>query len=71
MSTKEMIMTMLNTHELSEEAMTSIYNYVCFIIAEEEKAKRNADYLAKIDKAAAQFEAGKGQIHDLIEVEDV
>ena len=36
----------------------------------EEKAKRNADYLAKIDKAAAQFEAGKGQIHDLIEVED-
>ncbi len=34
------------------------------------KAVRNAEYLAEIDKAAAQFEAGKGQIHDLIEVED-
>ena len=34
------------------------------------KAVRNAEYLAEIDKAAAQFEAGKGQIHELIEVED-
>lgn len=34
------------------------------------KAVRNAEYLAEIDRAATQFEAGKDQIHDLIEVED-
>ncbi|MBR3022954.1 MAG: hypothetical protein IKH71_00725 [Oscillospiraceae bacterium] len=70
MGTKEKIISLLNTHELSEETMKKIYDYVCFVIAEAEKAKRNAEYIAKIDKAAAQFEAGKGQIHELIEVED-
>ena len=34
------------------------------------KAKRNAEYLAKIDRGVAQFAAGKGQIHDIIEVDD-
>lgn len=32
------------------------------------KAKRNAEYLEKIDRGIAQLEAGKGQRHDLIEV---
>ncbi len=34
------------------------------------KAMRNSEYLAKIDQGIAQLESGKGQIHDLIEVED-
>lgn len=34
------------------------------------KAVRNSEYLAKIDQSIAQLEAGKGQAHDLIEVED-
>ena len=33
-----------------------------------EKAARNADYLAMIDRSMAQLEAGKGQEHELIEV---
>ena len=33
-----------------------------------EKAKRNAEYLAKIDRAIAQKEAGTMQEHDLIKV---
>jgi len=32
------------------------------------KAKRNAEYLEKIDCGIAQLEAGKGQQHELIEV---
>lgn len=35
-----------------------------------QKTKRNAEYLAKIDRGIAQLEAGKGQLHDLIEVDD-
>lgn len=34
------------------------------------KAARNAEYLAKIDRSFAQLEAGRGQQHDLIEVEE-
>lgn len=49
MSTKEMTMTMLDTHELSEEAMTSIYNFVRFMVDEAEDdafcAKMYQDYL--------------------------
>ncbi|MBQ5563027.1 MAG: type II toxin-antitoxin system Phd/YefM family antitoxin [Clostridia bacterium] len=33
------------------------------------KALRNAEYLAKIDRAFQQLEAGQGQQHELIEVE--
>lgn len=35
-----------------------------------EKAARNAEYLAMLDRGIAQLEAGKGQLHELIEVED-
>lgn len=35
-----------------------------------EKAARNAEYLTMIDRGIAQLEAGKGQPHELIEVED-
>ena len=42
-------MTMLDTHELSEEAMTSIYNFVRFMVDEAEDdafcAKMYQDYL--------------------------
>ena len=34
------------------------------------KAVRNAEYLAKIDRAFEQLEANQGKQHDLIEVED-
>jgi len=34
-----------------------------------QKAKRNAEYLAKIDRGIEQMEAGKGQLHELIEVD--
>ncbi len=34
------------------------------------RTARNAEYLAKIDQGIAQLEAGKGQIHELIEVEN-
>lgn len=34
-----------------------------------EKMARNAEYLAMIDRGIAQLEAGKGQQHDLIEVD--
>ena len=34
------------------------------------KAVRNADYLAKIDRAFDQLEAKQGTQHDLIEVEE-
>ena len=33
-----------------------------------EKAARSAEYLAMIDRSMAQLEAGKGQEHELIEV---
>ncbi|MCM1329445.1 MAG: type II toxin-antitoxin system Phd/YefM family antitoxin [Ruminococcus sp.] len=33
------------------------------------KAARNAEYLSKIDRAIEQLSAGKGQRHELIEVE--
>lgn len=32
-----------------------------------EKAARNAEYLAMIDRGITQLEAGKGQAHELIE----
>ena len=35
-----------------------------------EKAARNNEYLAMIDRGIAQLEAGKGQEHELIEVND-
>ena len=35
-----------------------------------EKAARNVEYLAMIDRGIAQLEAGKGQQHELIETED-
>lgn len=35
-----------------------------------EKAARNAEYLAMIDRGIAQLEAGKGQLHELIEVSE-
>ncbi len=35
-----------------------------------EKAARNVEYLAMIDRGIAQLEAGKGQQHELIEAED-
>ena len=35
-----------------------------------EKAARNAEYLTMIDRGIEQLEAGKGQLHELIEVED-
>lgn len=34
------------------------------------KAARNAEYLAKIDIAIEQLANGKGQVHELIEVDD-
>jgi len=34
------------------------------------KAAKNAAYLDKIDKAMSQLAAGKGTVHELIEVED-
>ena len=34
------------------------------------KATRNAEYLAKIDMSIEQLENGKGQLHELIEVDD-
>ena len=34
------------------------------------KGLRNAEYLAKIDRAFQQLEAGRGQMHELIEVDD-
>ena len=34
------------------------------------KATRNAEYLAKIDMSIEQLENGKGQVHELIEVDD-
>ncbi len=35
-----------------------------------EKAARNAEYLAMLDRGITQLEAGRGQVHDLIETED-
>lgn len=35
-----------------------------------EKTARNAEYLSMIDRSIAQLEAGKGQMHELIEVDD-
>lgn len=35
-----------------------------------ERMAKNAEYLAMIDRAMAQLEAGKGQLHELIEVEE-
>ena len=34
------------------------------------KAVRNTEYLTKIDQSIAQLESGKGQVHELIEVDD-
>lgn len=71
-----------NTYEILDQAIQNntavninTENGNVVLLSEDEynnimKAVRNAEYLAEIDKAAAQFEAGKGQIHDLIEVED-
>lgn len=35
-----------------------------------EKAAKNAEYLAMLDRSMAQLEAGKGQEHELIEVDE-
>lgn len=34
------------------------------------KALGNAEYLSEIDRGIAQLEAGKGQVHELIEAEE-
>lgn len=34
------------------------------------KAAKNAEYLAMVDRAIEQLEAGRGQQHELIEVDD-
>ncbi len=34
------------------------------------KAARNAEYLDKIDRSIKQLEEGRGQLHDIIEVDD-
>lgn len=34
------------------------------------KAARNAEYLAKIDRAIEQLEQGKGKEHELIDIDD-
>jgi len=34
------------------------------------KAMRNLEYMTKIREGIAELEAGKGEIHDLIEVDD-
>lgn len=34
-----------------------------------EKAARNSEYLSMLDRSIAQLEAGKGQEHELIEVD--
>lgn len=34
------------------------------------KAARNNEYLAMIDRSIAQLEAGKGQEHELIEIDE-
>ena len=34
------------------------------------KAMRNLEYMTKIKEGIAELEAGKGEIHDLIEVDD-
>ncbi len=34
------------------------------------KASRNAEYISMIDRSIDQLEAGRGQHHELIEVED-
>ncbi len=35
-----------------------------------QKAAKNAEYLAKIDRAIEQLSDGKGQFHELIEVDE-
>ena len=35
-----------------------------------ERAQRNAEYLAKIDRGIEQMQAGKLQYHDLVEVDE-
>lgn len=35
-----------------------------------EKAAKNAEYLAMIDRGIAQLESGRGQEHELIEVDE-
>ena len=34
------------------------------------KAVKNSEYLAKLDRGFEQVKSGKGQVHDLIEVDD-
>ena len=34
------------------------------------KVVQNSEYLAKIDRGFSQMKSGKGQVHDLIEVDD-
>ena len=41
-----------------------------FIRQASAKAARNAEYLAKIDRAFQQLEAGNGQQRELVEVDD-
>ena len=35
-----------------------------------EKAARNAEYLAMLDRGITQLETGRGQVHDRIEADD-
>ena len=36
-----------------------------------EQARNNAEYLAKLDRSFAEYKAGLGQKHELLEVNDV
>lgn len=65
----------LSKNEESEGVYFSAYEWKIF--TEElkmgkdiKKALHNARYLAKLNKGIKQLEEGRGQIHELIEVED-
>lgn len=58
---------MFKTSEIKNENITKSseieYNEII-------KAKRNAEYLAMLDKSIAELESGQSQEHELIEVEN-
>lgn len=60
-------MGVFKTSEIKNESITKSskikYNEII-------KAKRNAEYLAMLDKSIAELESGQGQEHELIEVEN-
>ncbi len=53
----------------------TVNNVECMLVErksyeEMARAQRNAEYLAKLDRGFAQMKDGRGQVHDLIEVDD-